>query len=182
MRRSGPPAYPSSASWMDPIASTVARGCGWSDWTTPCQNGTPREITPRPSRSCTSAWRASAPRSPKPTPPTRAAADFWARPARQEPEAEPPAWGPPAVMILSARCGGEVPMERRLVGPIPRAFGWPALIVGAVLNASLGAAAQPVDPSAPQDSHSIAEVQVTASKLDQRTLERVVTQFAKSHG
>ena len=73
-------------------------------------------------------------------------------------------------------------MERRLVGPIPRAFGWPALIVGAVLNASLGAAAQPVDPSAPQDSHSIAEVQVTASKLDQRTLERVVTQFAKSHG
>jgi hypothetical protein len=73
-------------------------------------------------------------------------------------------------------------MERRLVGPIPRAFGWPALLVGAMLNASLGAAAQPVDPSAPQDSRSIAEVQVTASKLDQRTLERVVSQFAKSHG
>jgi hypothetical protein len=56
------------------------------------------------------------------------------------------------------------------------------VLVGAMLNASLGAAAQPTDPSAPQDSHSMAEVQVTASKLDQPTLKRAVSQFAKSHG
>jgi hypothetical protein len=63
-----------------------------------------------------------------------------------------------------------------------RCFGWAALLVGAMLNASLAAEAQPTDPSAPQDSQSPPEVQVTASKLDQRTLERVTSQFAKSHG
>jgi hypothetical protein len=51
-----------------------------------------------------------------------------------------------------------------------------------MLNASRGAAAQPADPSAPQDSRPMAEVQVTASKLDERTLKRVTSQFAKSHG
>jgi hypothetical protein len=61
-----------------------------------------------------------------------------------------------------------------------RAWGWAALIVGAMLNASLGIAAQPTDSSAPQDSQSVPEVQVTA-KLDQRTLERVAGQFTESH-
>jgi hypothetical protein len=76
----------------------------------------------------------------------------------------------------------ELLVKRRLGGAIPRAFGWAALLVGIMLNASLGAAAQPADPAAAQDSHSVQEVEVTASKLDQRTLERVVGQFAKSHG
>jgi hypothetical protein len=84
-------------------------------------------------------------------------------------------------MVLSATLVGELTVERRLVGPIPRALGWAALLIGATLNASLGATPAPTDPSAPQDSHSIAEVQVTASKLDPRTLERVVSQFAQSH-
>jgi hypothetical protein len=77
---------------------------------------------------------------------------------------------------------GGLTVERCLVEPIPRAFGWAALLVGAMLNASLGAAAQPTDPSAPEDSHPMAEVQITASKLDEQTLKRVTTQFAKSHG
>ena len=72
-------------------------------------------------------------------------------------------------------------MERRWVGPIVRAAGWASLLVGAMLSASPGTAAQPTDPSAPENSHSVAEVQVTASKLDPRTLERVASQFTKSH-
>jgi hypothetical protein len=72
-------------------------------------------------------------------------------------------------------------VERCLVGPMLRASGRVALLVGAMLGASLGSAAAPSDSSAPQDSHSMAEVQVTASKLDERTLERVASQFAKSH-
>ena len=73
-------------------------------------------------------------------------------------------------------------MERCLISPHISAVGWAALLVGAMLKASIGAAAQPADSSAPQDSNPLTEVQVTATKLYQRTLEHVVSQFAQSHG
>jgi hypothetical protein len=51
-----------------------------------------------------------------------------------------------------------------------------------MLFAGLAAAAQPTDTSAPEDSHPLPEVQVTASKLDRQTLNRVAMHFAKIHG
>ncbi len=47
---------------------------------------------------------------------------------------------------------------------------------------SLSAAAQSAKPPAPQDSRPLQEVQVTASKLDRRTLKRVAIQFVELHG
>ncbi len=51
----------------------------------------------------------------------------------------------------------------------------------AMLFAARSAAAQTADQSAPQDSHPLQEVQVTASKLDRRTLKRVAVQFLRLH-
>jgi hypothetical protein len=59
---------------------------------------------------------------------------------------------------------------------------WAAVLLGATLTAALAAAAPPADQSAPQDSRPLQEVQVTASKLDRRTLKRVAIEFVKLHG
>ncbi len=63
-----------------------------------------------------------------------------------------------------------------------RISGWATFFVSALLMAALASAAQPTDQAAPQDSHPLQEVLVTASKLDRRTLERVAIQFVKLHG
>ena len=68
-----------------------------------------------------------------------------------------------------------------MVRPVRRACGWATLVVSAMLNAALAAAAQPADQSAPQNSDALQEVQVTAPKLDRRTLKRVAIQFVKMH-
>ncbi len=59
---------------------------------------------------------------------------------------------------------------------------WATVLLGAMLTATLAAAEQPADQPAPQNSHPLQEVQVTASKLDRRTLKRVAIQFVKLHG
>jgi hypothetical protein len=73
-------------------------------------------------------------------------------------------------------------MAGQLSHRVLRISGWAAVLLGAMLTATLAAAAQPADQSAPQDSHPLQEVQVTASKLDRHTLKRVAIQFVKSHG
>jgi hypothetical protein len=74
-------------------------------------------------------------------------------------------------------------MERSFAHRALRACGWAAVLLClcALLRPS-AATAQPTDLSAPQDSHSLQEVRVTASKLDRRTLKRVAIQFVKLHG
>ncbi len=59
---------------------------------------------------------------------------------------------------------------------------WVAVGLGAMLITAQAAAPQATDQPAPQDSQSLQEVQVTASKLDRRTLKRVAIQFVKLHG
>jgi hypothetical protein len=73
-------------------------------------------------------------------------------------------------------------MERPLAHLTLRACGWSAVLLGAMLTTALAAAAQPADPSTAQDAHQLQEVQVTAPKLDRRTLKRVAIQFVKLHG
>jgi hypothetical protein len=73
-------------------------------------------------------------------------------------------------------------MGRPLAHLALRACGGAAVLLGAMLIAARSTAAQPADQSAPQDSHSLQQVQVTASKLDRRTLKRATTQFVKLHG
>ncbi len=73
-------------------------------------------------------------------------------------------------------------MERSLAHLAPRNCGWAVGFLGALLTAALAAAAQPADQSAPQNSHPLQEVRVTASRLDRRTLKRVAIQFVKLHG
>jgi hypothetical protein len=72
-------------------------------------------------------------------------------------------------------------MERPLAHPALRACGWSAVLLGAMLALSLAAGAQPPDQSARQNSTALQEVQVTASKLDRRTLKRVAVQFLRLH-
>ena len=73
-------------------------------------------------------------------------------------------------------------MKRPLAHLTRRACGGAAVLLGAMLTTALPAAAQPADQSAPQDSHQLQEVRVTASKFDRRTLKRVAIQFVKLHG
>jgi hypothetical protein len=73
-------------------------------------------------------------------------------------------------------------MERLLVDPAHRARGWTTFVVGAVLISGLAAAAQPTDPPAPQNTATLAEVVVSASRLPREQLRRVAIQFVKSHG
>ena len=72
-------------------------------------------------------------------------------------------------------------MERPLAHLTLGACGRVAVLLGAMLAATLAAAAQPVAQSAPEDSHPLQEVQVTASKLDRHTLKRVTIEFVESH-
>jgi hypothetical protein len=67
-------------------------------------------------------------------------------------------------------------------GSVRRALGRAALVVSAMVAAGVGVAAQPGNPSLPQDSDQLQEVVVTASKLPRQTLKRLATQFAESHG
>ncbi len=69
-----------------------------------------------------------------------------------------------------------------MVRPARCARRWATLVASAMLTAALAAAAQPTDQSAPQESHPLQEVQVTASRLDRRTLKRVAIQFVRLHG
>src|SRR5580658_9799516 len=73
-------------------------------------------------------------------------------------------------------------MERLLVDPAHRASGWTIFVVGAVLISGLAAAAQPTNPPAPQNTATLAEVVVSASRLPREQLRRVAIQFVKSHG
>ncbi|MGB6449343.1 MAG: hypothetical protein WBE92_01175 [Steroidobacteraceae bacterium] len=72
-----------------------------------------------------------------------------------------------------------------MAGPLShralRISGWAAVLLVAMLTTGRAAAAQPADQSAPQDSHPLQEVQVTASKLNRRTIKRITMQFLRSH-
>lgn len=73
-------------------------------------------------------------------------------------------------------------MERQLLDPVRRTYGWRALVLSAMLMAPLAASAQQTDPSAPGHSAPVQEVQVTASKLPRKTLKHLAIRFVKSHG
>jgi hypothetical protein len=62
-----------------------------------------------------------------------------------------------------------------------RVAGGAACILGGMLIAVCASATQPADPSVPENSRSLPEVQVVASKLDRRTLNRVAIKFVESH-